>query len=203
MSMDQTALTLRDRRARPIISAVQSDRSGDGTAYEGQVPVDDAELVERARRGDKVAFGRLYELHYAKVYRLAQFTLGAGAEDAVAETFLRAWNALPRYRPSGAPFVTWLYGIARHVVVDEVRRSKRTIPTEQVPDGQHLDHPEDGLELRRALSTLPSEQRKLIEMKYLLGLTNPEVAAALGKSVGAVNAQQWRALRALEKVMGR
>ena len=182
------------------ISGVQSDRNVDGR-HEATENGTTAPLVERARSGDKDAFGLLYRRYHPRVYGLARFYLGDGAEDAVAETFARAWAALPRYKPTRTPFVSWLYGIARHVVVDELRRLKRTEPRDTVPDAGLEHNHDDNLALATAISQLPRQQRQVIEMKYLLGMTNPEVSAALGKKIGAVNAQQWRALQALKKMM--
>jgi RNA polymerase sigma-70 factor, ECF subfamily len=158
-------------------------------------------LVEKSRRGDKDAFGQLYRRYHSRVYGLARFYLGEGAEDAVAETFMRAWAALPRYKPTAAPFVAWLYGIARHVVSDEFKRRKRTEPRDQLPDGAVDPRHDERLELAAAIAQLPTQQRQIVEMKYLLGLRNPEVAKALNKSIGAVNAQQWRALQSLKQML--
>ena len=160
-------------------------------------------LVERARAGDQDAFGLLYRRFHARVSSLARFYLGDGAEDAVAETFTRAWAALPRYKPGRTPFVSWLYGIGRHVVFDELGRRKRTQPRGDVPDRGHEPNNDDNLVLASAMAELPLQQRQVIEMKYLLGMSNPEVSAALGKKIGAVNAQQWRALRSLKKILER
>jgi RNA polymerase sigma-70 factor, ECF subfamily len=184
------------------ISGVQSDRKVDGRHEDtdGRTIVP---LVERARSGDKDAFGLLYGRFHARVYGLARFYLGDGAEDAVAETFTRAWAALPRYKPGRTPFVSWLYGIGRHVVVDELRRRKRTEPRDSMPDVGHEHNNDDHLVLAAAIAELPRQQQQVIEMKYLLGMTNPEVSAALGKKVGAVNAQQWRALQTLKKILER
>jgi RNA polymerase sigma-70 factor (ECF subfamily) len=161
------------------------------------------ELVGMAREGDQDAFGELFLAHHGAIFRLARATLGDGAEDAASETFLRAWSALPRYQDTGAPFVAWLYGIARHVVVDEVRRRSRTEPRAEIESGT-LEHAhDDRLTLAAALDGLPDEQRQILELKFFIGLTNDEVGAALGKTPGAVNAQQWRALQALRKKIER
>lgn len=79
-------------------------------------------LVERARNGEREAFGELYRICHGPLFRYVRFYLpGADGEDATAETFLRAWLGLPRYRKTGAPFLAWLIGIARHVVADAHR----------------------------------------------------------------------------------
>lgn len=159
-------------------------------------------LVAEAKRGDTDAFGQLYRLHHASVTRMARFHLGStDAEDAVAEVFLRAWKALPRYQNTGAPFAAWLHGIARHVVVDEIRRRSRTEPHAEVPDAG-VEHREDErLDLAAAIEQLPQEQRQVIELKFLVGLKNPEVAEAMGSTPGAVNARQWRALESLRAAL--
>lgn len=166
---------------------------------------DDWSLVDRAQAGDRDAFGLLFRRHHAAIFRVACARLpAASAEDAAAETFARAWKALPRYRRTGAPFVSWLYGIARHVAADMAKAGRRTRADAEVV--QDLVDPwprsDERLRLEAALGRLPEEQRQVIELKYLVGLTNDEVAAALGKKPGAVNAQQWRALRALERLLG-
>ncbi len=161
-----------------------------------------ASLVERARQSDRDAFGELYRLYHPPVFRLAQFYLGGAAEDAVAETFLRAWIALPRYRFTDAPFVAWLYGIARHVVADERADLRRVEPRSELPDRATEPPHHDRLALALAMKKLSRSDRRVIELKYLIGLTNAEVATAVGKSVGAINTQQWRALRSLRRLIG-
>lgn len=164
-----------------------------------------ARLVRRAQDGDREAFGLLYRAYRTKVFNLARFSLPRdAAEDALGETFVRAWGALPRYRDTGAPFVSWIYGIARHVVADMHRARARVEPSEDA-EREPLDTRDadvDRLAVHAALEQLPDEQRTVIELKFLAGLSNEEVGAVLGKSPGAVNTQQWRALAALRELMG-
>jgi len=110
-------------------------------------------------------------------------------------------KGLPGYKDTGAPFLAWLYGIARHVMADEFRRRARVEPRADLPDGRVEWKVDDELTLAAAIRGLPDEQRQVIELKFLMGATNAEVAAALGKSEGAVNAKQWRALGALRKML--
>jgi RNA polymerase sigma-70 factor, ECF subfamily len=161
----------------------------------------DSRWVERAKEGDAEAFGELYRRHHPSLFRLARAHLGEGAEDAVAETFMRAWKTLARYRDTGAPFFSWLYGIARHVIADEFRRRARVEPRPDFPDRRVDWAVDDKLTLAAAIRQLPDEQRHVVELKFLMGATNAEVAATLGKSVDAVNAKQWRALAALRKTL--
>jgi RNA polymerase sigma-70 factor (ECF subfamily) len=165
--------------------------------------MEERDLVGMAREGDQDAFGELFLAHHGAIYRLARATLGDSAEDVASETFVRAWTAPPKYQDTGAPFVAWLYGIARHLVVDELRRRSRAEPRAIVDNG-HVEHShDDRLALVAALDGLPDEQRQILELKFFIGLTNDEVGAALGKTPGAVNAQQWRALQSLRKMISR
>jgi RNA polymerase sigma-70 factor, ECF subfamily len=150
-----------------------------------------------AQEGDRDAFAQLYRVHLPTVSRLARFQVGADADDVTAEVFLRAWRGLPRYRETSVPFAAWLYGITRHVAVDELRRRGRSEPHADVPDRSVPPISTDALALREALRSLPDEQRRVVELKFLLGLTNAEVAEAMGTTPGAVNSKQWRAIRAL------
>jgi RNA polymerase sigma-70 factor, ECF subfamily len=175
------------------------------------VPMESAEIevstldlqrsVERAKEGDRDSFGDLYRRYHPPVLHLARAHLSEGAEVAVAETFLRAWNALPRYRDTGAPFLAWLYGIARHVIADEFRRRTRVEPRSDLPDRGVEWAVDDKLTLAEAIRRLPDQQRQVVELKFLMGATNAQVAAALGKSQGAVNAKQYRALEALRRIL--
>jgi RNA polymerase sigma-70 factor, ECF subfamily len=159
-------------------------------------------LVSAAKQGDRDAFAELYRRTRPAVYRLASFRAGeSAAEDIVAETFMRAWKALPGYRDTGAPFAAWIYAIARHVALDEVRKAGRSVACAEVPDRGFETGIEDKLALSEAIDRLPHEQRVVIELKYFAGLTNAEVAAAIGGTPGAVNAKQWRGLGSLRQLL--
>jgi len=156
-----------------------------------------ARLVDRAKDGDKDAFGQIFRLHRDAIFRFARLRLGVEADDVVSEVFTRAWITLHRYEYTGLPFVAWLYGIARHVVADELTRQSRTQPQADLPEAFSRWAEDDRLDLFAAIEQLPTEQRQVIEMKYFMGMRNPEVADVLNSSVNAVNARQWRALAGL------
>jgi RNA polymerase sigma-70 factor (ECF subfamily) len=182
----------------PYIPATSGDGNGEVHDLDEARRRAEVALVEAAKRGDRDAFAELYRRSRPAVYRLASFRAGEpAAEDIVAETFLRAWKALPAHRDTGAPFAAWLYGIARHVAVDELRRSARAETRDEVPDRSVETGAFDRLALGEAIEQLPEEQRLVIELKYFAGLTNAEVASVIGGTPGAVNAKQWRALGAM------
>ena len=190
-----------DLEERQYISEPSPDGNGDGRA--DVLPFDLVQrLVTRAREGDADAFEQLYRQHHAGIYRFFRFHLGTDVDDAVAEVFLRAWRGLPSYRDVGVPFQAWLFGIARHVAVDELRRRGRCEPRDDLPEGAVEPMSVELLDLRNAVELLPQIQRQVIELKFLLGLTNDEVASALRTTSGAVNAKQWRGLKTLANILG-
>jgi RNA polymerase sigma-70 factor (ECF subfamily) len=179
------------------ISASYSDRPSDPERREAE-----RALVARAQEGDRAAFEALYRDHVQAVARQVRLRLGSADEDVVAEVFLRAWRGLASYRDMGRAFGAWLHGIAHHVVVDELRTRARTTPVAEIPDRGIDPMTIELLSLREALDRLPEDQRQVIELKYLVGMTNDEVAAAMDSTPGAVNTKQWRALRTLSTILG-
>src|SRR5262245_54446702 len=172
---------------------------------------DDTALVLRAIQRDQEAFGELYDRHAVRVYRHIYYMVGnaAEAEDLTAQTFLRAWEAIPRYQVRGAPFVSWLLRIAHNMGVSYLR-SKRE--SSQLHDGIIDDKmrrdPESAYEqtaeeelVRAAILKLRDEQRQVIILRFIEDLDYREVAEIIGKSVAAIRVIQHRALNALRKQM--
>lgn len=183
------------------VAANISRRSHDGKTEESAQRAHERALVQRAKDGDRDAFGELYREHLPAVARLVRFRIGCDDEDAVSEVFLRAWRGLAGYRDTGVPFAAWLYGIARHVAIDVVRASGRTEPRAELPEAEVDPMTAEIMTLHDAIDQLPTEQRQVIELKYLVGLSNAEVASVMQITPGAVNAKQWRALRTLADLL--
>lgn len=154
----------------------------------------DRERVERAAAGDLDAFVELvrgYEHRVASVlYRLLDDR--RDVEEATQDVFVQAWRNLHRFR-GDAQLFTWLYRIAVNEALMRRRRKR--------PDVQELDErlpaapdPEPGLrdQLVRALSELPFEYRAAVVLRDIEGLTNAEVAEALGVSVAAAKSRVHR-----------
>jgi RNA polymerase sigma-70 factor (ECF subfamily) len=184
-----------ERTAVPVPIRPQRDPRPKAT------PEQVSDLVARAQRNDRDAFAQLYRLYYRPIYNLARFYLPKYAEDVVAETFLRAWGGIIRYRDTGRPFAAWLYAIARHVVVDELRVQHRVEPRDELPDSPWESQQDDRLMLAQVLARLPKGQRTVIELRYLLGFSHKEIAQVMRKSVGAVKAQRWRGLQNLSTML--
>jgi RNA polymerase sigma-70 factor (ECF subfamily) len=128
-----------------------------------------------------------------------------------SEVFLRMVKGLPSYEDTGAPFAAWLYRIAANLITDHYRRNKRqAVPDSQVehvaldetdPLGRVAKAVEQET-LRKALVALPADYQTLLILRFMQGLPNADVAAALGKSEGAVRVMQHRALKALAEQLG-
>lgn len=160
-------------------------------------------LVERARRGDQEAWAALYTSAYARLVSFAHRRLGNAelARDAVSETMARAVTRIDTYVGDDAGFAPWLFGICRHVVVDIQRSVYRPLPPgllrSEVPGpdpGDALLADEERAQVRAAFDRLDPDERELLELRVVGGLTSAEVSAALGKAPGTVRMAQMRAL---------
>lgn len=171
------------------------------------------ELVTAAINGDVDAFATLFRLTLPIVHRFLQGRCSdaALAEDLTQDTYIRAMRAIgTSFRGGSSEFVAWIVRIARNRFLDHVKsgRVRWEMAVDNVPVTVATSNPEadvistiQGAELRRALSRLTEEQQEVVYMRFLQGLQISEVAAATGRSDGAVKALQFRALRALQKIL--
>jgi len=168
-------------------------------------------LVERARAGDRQAFGELYDRYAALTFRHFHCLVGdrQTTEDLTAQTFLQALQAIGRYEERGIPFQVWLLRIARNLAINHwrIRRNhsngdnglerKDSMPSpESLCEAKLLEE-----EVWRAVRRLRGDQRQVIVLRFVDGLSYPEVAQVLGKSIGAVRVVQYRALSALRRAL--
>jgi RNA polymerase sigma-70 factor (ECF subfamily) len=162
------------------------------------------DLVERARRLDPEAWDELYVEVYPKLLGYATRRVGNHrAADVVAETMARAVGAIERFDASGPGFHAWLFGICRHVVADthraatrdEGRREPATVPVDDISDG--LEQDEEAAAMRTAYTRLSDDDREVLDLRVVGGLSADEVAAVLGKQPGTVRMAQSRALERL------
>ncbi|HLA18621.1 MAG TPA: sigma-70 family RNA polymerase sigma factor [Dehalococcoidia bacterium] len=171
---------------------------------------DDSELIACAARGDREAFGALYERYVFRVFRHVYYLTSDPhtAEDLTAQTFLNALEAIPRYQMRGVPFLAWLLRIAYNLTVNH--RKVRRNGTTQLPEGLEIEgttySPEasceakaDGERVWEGVRRLRDDQRQVIVMRFIDGLSYPDIARVLGKSIGAVRVIQYRALCALRR----
>lgn len=166
-------------------------------------------LVQRACQGDGEAFGRLYDLHLDTVYRYVYYKVNgaAEAEDLTAQIFLKAWEAMPRYRWREIPFSHWVMRLARNAVIDHYRTAKPRgeldeglVSQEPDPQGEYL-HGESLRGLEASIRRLPEDQRTVIVLRFIEEMDYAQVAEIMGKSQGALRVIQHRALAALRKIL--
>jgi RNA polymerase sigma-70 factor (ECF subfamily) len=171
----------------------------------------DAELIARAQAGEVGAFGELYERHVAVIYRyvLARVNVVRDAEDLTEVVFLRAFEALHRYKERGRPFTAFLYQVARNALVDYYRQQRKNETIEAVerlpsssptPDDRLMEEERKAV-LWEALSTLPEDYQEVIRLRIMLSLPTATVGEWLGRSEGAVRVLLHRALKALRRRM--
>lgn len=168
-------------------------------------------LISKAVKGDKKAFTDLYEIHLSRVYRHIYYRVGTAsdAEDLTQEVFLRAWHSIRSYVPGKRPFLAWLYVIAHNLVIDYYRKRGRArlVPLEDMPPaaGARQDSDMESMldldTVRRLLAKLSGDEQRVLMLRFVEGLDNPDVASALGKSQGAIRVIQFRALRRLRKLL--
>lgn len=171
---------------------------------------DDLAIVRRMAGGDAEAIEALYDRYAPMLLAVARRILGpAGeAEEVLQETFLQAWNQAERYDPGRSSVSTWLVLIARSRALDRFRsRDARgraaaaaaTEPAAEASGGaeENVLHAERRQRVREVLSSLPIEQREVLELAFFEGLSQSEIAARTGAPLGTV---KTRALLAMKKV---
>ncbi len=161
-------------------------------------------LVRRILNGDEAAGERFVTEHYAAIYRFLFNLTGnrEDAEDLTQQTFLRAWQALPNFR-GDASLSTWLHRIAYHEYTHWLRSRRNEVPLDEamgMPD-PHAARELAGALFRRALAQLPSEQREVILLCYVQGLSTREAAKVLNIPVGTVKSRLFLARQRLRELL--
>jgi RNA polymerase sigma-70 factor (ECF subfamily) len=177
-------------------------------------PLDDAEWIERAQRGDVMAYEELVRRYRDVALRTATVVGGGAddAEDAAQEAFVKAYAALGRFR-TGSPFRPWLL----RIVANEARNRRRSAgrraslavrAAEDRPSDGAAPSPEAAVldqerrsQLAAALNRLRDEDREIIGARYLLDLSEAEAAEMLGLPKGTVKSRLSRALGRLRVVL--
>jgi RNA polymerase sigma-70 factor (ECF subfamily) len=160
----------------------------------------DATLMQQLLRRDVGAFEELYERHSRIVYSLVLRILRQGsiAEEVVQDVFLQLWRNSAQYDLS-RPFVPWLLTLARNRALDQLRlkserQRRREEQTEEFPQiasaapeyERELDEKRRAERVRALIGSLPTAQKKAIELAYFEGLSHSEIAASLKEPLGTV-----------------
>ncbi len=175
----------------------------------------DVELVDLARNGDREAFGELYERYVEKIYNYVYYRTGNhhDAEDLSERVFTRAMHHIENYTERGVPFQAWLYRIAHNLVANWHRdRARRKIISldefiaaslkADAPDAQAEEN-EEKARLLTAVRRLPQERQQLLILKFVEHLSNAEIGAIMNRTEGAVKSLYHRTLLALRDELGK
>ncbi len=171
----------------------------------------DALLIQKAISGDPDAFGKLYDMYVDRVYRHLYYRVGtvADAEDLTQQVFLKAWQAISRYKKTASPFIAWLMTISHNLVVDfyRAKKTKVYLDAEVTADDLALSPEQvaearfDQQQLRRAILQLRSDQQQVVMLRFIEGFEFKEIASLLGKSEGAIRVILHRALVGLKHIL--
>jgi RNA polymerase sigma-70 factor (ECF subfamily) len=157
--------------------------------------------VARAKQGDRDAVRFLYLRYADNVFGYVRTIVRDhhDAEDVTQQVFAKLISAISKYEQRGTPFVAWLLRMAHNVAVDAVR-ARRTTPVEEVfgpGDITSGDEPERARSLHAALASLPEDQRQVVVLRHVLGLSPVEIAQQLGRTNSSVYGLHHRGRRAL------
>jgi RNA polymerase sigma-70 factor (ECF subfamily) len=181
----------------------------------------DAELIARAARGEARALEVLYDRYAGVVFSFALriVTERQLAEEILQEAFFRAWQQGGSFSAGRGSFITWLLSITHNLAIDEIRRRRRR------PQKAESEEPEQILDsvadtgagadvegevwlgalrdtIGHALAELPPAQREALEMAYFRGMTQREIAEALGEPLGTIKTRMRLGLQKLRDALG-
>jgi len=182
----------------PLLTPSREECDGQAVASEG-----DAALMARIAAGDAAALAALYDRYARVVFAFAQrIVRDRGlAEELLQEVFFRAWRRADAYQAGRGELITWLLSLTHNLAIDELRKRRRR---PQKAEGTEPALLLDGVatpgptveetawlgalrgELAAALATLPPAQRDAIALAYYGGLTQREIAEALGAPLGTI-----------------
>ena len=177
----------------------------------------DEELMQLVRKGDSGAFEMVYQRHSTAAYSLAYRMVGSrnSAEDVVQEAFLSLWRSGARYDRARGSVRTWVLGIVHNRAIDALRRTlvhekrrasdeglDRTVAAEERTEVEAVRN-DDARFVRAAMDTLPTDQRRVVELAYFSGYTHTEIAEVIDVPLGTVKGRMRLGLRKLRDELGR
>jgi RNA polymerase sigma-70 factor (ECF subfamily) len=172
-----------------------------------------ADLLQRiAERADPAAFRELYEAYgpRVKAYMMRQGADAGTAEDLAQETLLTVWRKAALYAGDRGSMTTWVFAIARNLRIDRLRRE---VPWQELPEGRLTEASSEPLpdeamaekerqeRVQAALAELPPEQKDVVILAYLEGLSHSEIAERLGLPLGTVKSRMRIAYQKIRQTL--
>ena len=188
------------------VSRRPSSEVQEGSDRRAQAGLPDSRLVQqavrRAKDGDREAMHFLYVRYAPDLNRYVNSFVRDPheAEDIVQNVFAKLMTGIGKYEQKDVPFTAWLLRVARNAALDHIR-ARRAIPTEEVriaDNGQSEVRLERGRDLRHALEELPDDQREVLVLRHVVGLSPVEIADTLGKSESSIHGLHHRGRRSLQ-----
>ncbi len=168
----------------------------------------DEDLISLVGSGDAEAFATLYDRHSRAAYSLAYRMMGErqAAEDLVQDAFLKVWRSAASYRADRGSVRTWILSIVHNRGIDQLRSlASRRRTQEKIEASAPTSQPSEAFaeswrnsqreQVREALSTLPPEQLKTLELAYFSGYTHVEIAEFLDVPLGTVKGRMRLGLK--------
>jgi RNA polymerase sigma-70 factor, ECF subfamily len=163
--------------------------------------------IARAKEGDRDAVRLLYIRYSDNVYGYVRSIVrdDMEAEDLTQQVFMKLITVIGKYADCGVPFSGWLLRLSRNVALDHLRRRRPTPTEELIEDAAHCDENarDCARDLYAALATLPEDQRSVMVMRHIAGLSPPEIARELGRSESSIHGLHHRGRRALQQELMR
>ena len=162
-----------------------------------------AQAVARAKSGDNDAIRFLYLRYKDNVYGYVLSILRDAheAEDVTQAVFIKLISVIHKYEPRQVPFTAWILRVARNVAIDSLRK-RRPVPCEEVFEPTRAAD-DSGRErrwgLEQALETLPEDQRDVVVLRHLVGLSPGEIADRMGRTEASIHGLHHRARLALRR----
>jgi RNA polymerase sigma-70 factor (ECF subfamily) len=157
--------------------------------------------IERARR-DPSRFADLYEDNFYPLYTYIARRVRdrATAEDLTSEVFREALAGIAKFQWQGVPFIAWLLRIASRAIADHYARNGREVSDSALPEADSADLERSAM-LHQLVDRLPEAQYQVIHLRFVEQKSIREIAAAMGRTEGAVKQLQFRAVETLRSLL--
>ncbi|MCL4366424.1 RNA polymerase sigma factor [Patescibacteria group bacterium] len=168
------------------------------------------QLLHKACKGDKDAFGQIYKIYFSKIYRYCRINLGSEteAQDIAQETFFKAWRSISNFSIyEGGSIQAFLFRIARNTIID-LSRKKREFPLDAALEIESNDDFEAEVDKKRdieivqqALLKLQEEDRQIVILRFFEEMPNAEIAQVMKVNEGAIRVRLHRILKKLKEII--